>query len=305
MNTGIQRSSSTPRFADTTTTPRGHACSPGKGAEQKKNLTEDHGGPRHPLCGPDHVHRQSASDLHGEGPQGHLHPRRGVLERDSRPAPAAGATPAEKLIAAVAKAAVDTCVWPHVRGGSTGKYRPHLRAAPNKLPVADYLKIAGPLCPHASSPATNGCWRPLSSGWIRNGKRCWKSAAIPEPKAEASKRRIPFRSLACFFLPGPLSFPGKMAEPKRPCAPHQPGVQRCVRGRIAGHWRGDRIKPFLRIQFIRRQTNILCRPIRHIGAGGPNRRRITAQQQRAPQRTPQACSQKQSAAPPVQPHFHI
>ncbi|CAN3961692.1 hypothetical protein HEAFMP_HEAFMP_06535, partial [Dysosmobacter welbionis] len=42
---------------------------------------EDHGGPRHPLCGPDHVHRKLQGH-HGEGPQGHLHPRRGVLERD-------------------------------------------------------------------------------------------------------------------------------------------------------------------------------------------------------------------------------
>ena len=45
MNTGIQRSSSTPRFANATTTPVGTVI-PGK-TQNKKNLTDDHGGPRH------------------------------------------------------------------------------------------------------------------------------------------------------------------------------------------------------------------------------------------------------------------
>ena len=56
MNTGIQRSSATPRFADSTTTPVGsvHQGKP----QNKKDLTEIMVAHGIPYVGPDHLHRQ-------------------------------------------------------------------------------------------------------------------------------------------------------------------------------------------------------------------------------------------------------
>ena len=56
MNTGIQRSSATPRFARLNHHPRGQR--PSGQAPEQKGPDGDHGGPRYPLCGPDHLHRQ-------------------------------------------------------------------------------------------------------------------------------------------------------------------------------------------------------------------------------------------------------
>ena len=91
MNTGIQRSSSTPPLCRHHHHASGHGDPRQDAAEEEPD--EDHGGPRHPLCGPDHVHRKLQGH-HGEGPQGHLHPRRGVPERDGALPPAAGGIPA-------------------------------------------------------------------------------------------------------------------------------------------------------------------------------------------------------------------
>ena len=51
MNTGIQRSSATPKFADTTTSPAGTEV-PGK-TQNRKRLSRYHGSTQYPLCGTD------------------------------------------------------------------------------------------------------------------------------------------------------------------------------------------------------------------------------------------------------------
>ena len=56
MNTGIQRSSSTPRFANATTTPTGAEILGKK--QNKKDLTQIMVAHGIPLCGSDHLHRQ-------------------------------------------------------------------------------------------------------------------------------------------------------------------------------------------------------------------------------------------------------
>ena len=144
MNTGIQRSSSTPHFADTTTTPVGTVI-PGK-MQQKKNLTEDHGGPRHPLCGPDHLHRQLQGH-HGEGPQGHLHPRPGVLERDGALPPRLAVSQRE-ADGGHQDGGGDLRVAA-VRGGG-GQIHPQLQAQ-EQAAGGGVPEDAGPLCPHVQA----------------------------------------------------------------------------------------------------------------------------------------------------------
>ena len=70
MNTGIQRSSSTPRFADATTSPAGKVI-PGKAAEQEES-DGDHRGPQCSVCGSDDFYRELQGSSR-KGAQGHLY----------------------------------------------------------------------------------------------------------------------------------------------------------------------------------------------------------------------------------------
>ena len=136
MNTGIQRSSSTPRFANATTTPSG-TCSTGK-VQNKKDLTEimvAHGIPyvaQTTFIG-------NFRDLHEKSRKAIYTPGAAFLNVLS-PCPRGWRYLTED-IAAVVKAAVDSCVWPMFEV-ENGVYR--LTYEPrHKLPVADYMKLQG------------------------------------------------------------------------------------------------------------------------------------------------------------------
>jgi len=136
MNTGIQRSSSTPHFADTTTTPAGSVI-PGK-LQQKKNLTKimvAHGVPyvaQTTFIGNfKDITEKAHKAIYTPGP---------AFLNVMAPCPRGWRYPSEKLME-VTKAAVETCVWPLyevVDGKYILSYKPK-----NKLPVEEYLKMQG------------------------------------------------------------------------------------------------------------------------------------------------------------------
>ena len=136
MNTGIQRSSSTPRFADATTTPVG-SVSNGK-IQNKKDLTEimvAHGIPYVAQT----TYVGNMKDLHDKAHKAIYTPGAAFLNVLS-PCPRGWRYPAEDL-AKITKLAVDTCVWPMFEVVE-GEY--HLTYEPKeKLPVADFMKVQG------------------------------------------------------------------------------------------------------------------------------------------------------------------
>ena len=136
MNTGIQRSSSTPHFADTTTTPAGTVVL-GK-LQQKKNLTRimvAHGSPyvaQTTFIGNfKDITEKAHKAIYTPGP---------TFLNVMAPCPRGWRYPTEKLME-VTKAAVETCVWPLyevIEGKYVLNYMPK-----NKLPVEEYLKLQG------------------------------------------------------------------------------------------------------------------------------------------------------------------
>ena len=136
MNTGIQRSSSTPRFADTTTTPQGKVV-PGK-IQNKKDLTKimvAHGIPyvaQTTFIG-------NFKDICEKAHKAIYTPGAAFLNVMA-PCPRGWRYPSEDMMK-VCKAAVETCVWPLfevVEGKYYLSYEPK-----NKLPVEEYLKMQG------------------------------------------------------------------------------------------------------------------------------------------------------------------
>ena len=136
MNTGIQRSSSTPHFADTTTTPAGSVI-PGK-LQQKKNLTKimvAHGVPyvaQTTFIG-------NFKDISEKAHKAIYTPGAAFLNVMA-PCPRGWRYPSEKLME-VTKRAVETCVWPLyevIEGKYILSYKPK-----EKKPVAEYLKMQG------------------------------------------------------------------------------------------------------------------------------------------------------------------
>ena len=136
MNTGIQRSSSTPRFAKATTSPVGSAI-PGK-LQNKKNLTE--------IIAAHHVPYVSQTtflgnfrDLYTKAQKAIYTPGPSFLNIMA-PCPRGWEYPAEKL-PEICKLAVETCVWPlfEVIDGVW-----HLSYQPKqKRPVEEYLRLQG------------------------------------------------------------------------------------------------------------------------------------------------------------------
>ena len=136
MNTGIQRSSSTPHFADTTNTPAGTVI-PGK-LQQKKNLTRimvAHGSPyvaQTTFIGNFRdITEKAHKAIYTKGP---------CFLNVMAPCPRGWRYPTEKLME-VTKAAVETCVWPLyevIEGKYVLNYMPK-----NKLPVEEYLRLQG------------------------------------------------------------------------------------------------------------------------------------------------------------------
>ncbi len=133
MNTGIQRSSSTPHFADTTTTPVGKAV-PGK-LQQKKNLTKimaAHGIPyvaQTTFIGNfKDISEKAHKAIYTPGP---------AFLNVMAPCPRGWRYPTEKLME-ITRLAVETCVWPLyevVDGKYILSYEPK-----RKLPVEEYLR---------------------------------------------------------------------------------------------------------------------------------------------------------------------
>ena len=136
MNTGIQRSSSTPHFADTTTTPAGTVV-PGK-MQQKKNLTKIMVAHNVPYVAQT-TFIGNFSDLSEKACKAIYTPGAAFLNVMA-PCPRGWRYPSEKLME-VTKMAVETCVWPLyevVEGKYTLNYRPK-----DKKPVTEYLKMQG------------------------------------------------------------------------------------------------------------------------------------------------------------------
>lgn len=133
MNTGTQRSSSTPKFADTTTSPAGKVI-PGK-IQKRKDLAEimvKHNIPyvaQTALFGNfSDLYNKSEKAIYTEGPSFLL-----VLA----PCPRGWGYPTEELME-ISKLALDTCFWP-VYEVTNGIYHISYKPA-KKLPVEEFLK---------------------------------------------------------------------------------------------------------------------------------------------------------------------
>lgn len=133
MNTGTQRSSSTPHFADTTTSPSGKVT---KGKSQpRKDLTElmvKHNIPyvaQTAMFGNlKDIYEKSQKAIYTEGPT--------FLSLFS-PCPRGWGYPTEDLIK-IEKLAIDTCFWP-VYEVENGVYKINYKPS-KKLPVEEFLK---------------------------------------------------------------------------------------------------------------------------------------------------------------------
>lgn len=136
MNTGIQRSSSTPRFADATTSPVGKN-SPGK-IQNKKNLTEIIAAHNIPYAAQTtflgdfrDLHQKAEKGIYTEGP---------CFLNVLSPCPRGWRYETSDL-AEICRLAVDTCVWPmyEIENGVWRlTYQPK-----KKLPVEEFLKKQG------------------------------------------------------------------------------------------------------------------------------------------------------------------
>lgn len=136
MNTGIQRSSSTPQFANATTSPAGSVI-PGK-VQHKKNLTEIMAAHNIPYVAQTtfmgdfkDLHEKARKAIYTEGP---------CFMNVLAPCPRGWRYEAEDL-AEICRLAVDTCVWPMYEI-EEGEWR--LTYEPRKkLPVEDFLSKQG------------------------------------------------------------------------------------------------------------------------------------------------------------------
>ena len=136
MNTGIQRSSATPKFADTTTTPAGKEI-PGK-QQFRKNLTDimvEHNIPYAAqttfLGNFKDLHEKSQKAIYTSGP---------AFMNVLAPCPRGWRYEASDIME-MCKLAVDTCFWPMFEV-ENGEYK--LSYEPKaKLPIEDFLKPQG------------------------------------------------------------------------------------------------------------------------------------------------------------------
>jgi pyruvate ferredoxin oxidoreductase beta subunit len=136
MNTGIQRSSATPKYADTTTSPAGSA-SDGK-KQSRKDLTAvivNHHIPyvaqSAPIANMRDLHQKAEKALYTKGP---------AFLNVLAPCPRGWRYDTPKLIE-MCKLAVDTCFWP-LYEVENGEYKITYKPK-NKLPIEDYLKPQG------------------------------------------------------------------------------------------------------------------------------------------------------------------
>ncbi len=136
MNTGIQRSSATPKYTDTTTTPAGKVV-PGK-QQFKKDLSEVMVSHEIPYVAQTtfignfkDLHEKAEKAIYTEGP---------AFMNVLAPCPRGWRYETEDLMQ-ICKLAVDTCFWPLfevINGEWKLSYKPK-----KKLPVEDYLRPQG------------------------------------------------------------------------------------------------------------------------------------------------------------------
>ena len=133
MNTGIQRSSATPKFADTTTSPAGDVI-PGK-MQYRKDLTKILVGHHLPYVAQTiaymnfkDLYEKSEKAIYTEGP---------TFLNVLAPCPRGWGYPTDMLMQ-INKLAVETCYWPLyevIDGKYIINYKPK-----NKLPIEEFLK---------------------------------------------------------------------------------------------------------------------------------------------------------------------
>lgn len=133
MNTGIQRSSATPKFADTTTSPAGTVI-PGK-MQSRKDLTEIMEAHHLPYVAQTaaymnfkDLYEKAEKAIYTEGP---------TFLNVLSPCPRGWGYPTEDLMQ-INKLAVETCYWP-LYEVENGKYKITYKPA-KKLPIEEFLK---------------------------------------------------------------------------------------------------------------------------------------------------------------------
>ena len=136
MNTGIQRSSATPMFADTTTTPAGK-CSSGKMQNRKDlaSIIADHDvayvGQSTFTLNFNDLHKKAEKAIYTEGAS---------FLNIMTPCPRGWRYPTEDIME-ICRLAVETCYWPMFEV-EHGKWR--LTYEPKKkLPIEDFLRMQG------------------------------------------------------------------------------------------------------------------------------------------------------------------
>ncbi|MCL2406917.1 MAG: thiamine pyrophosphate-dependent enzyme [Defluviitaleaceae bacterium] len=168
MNTGMQRSSSTPKFAEVTTAPVGDEI-PGK-MQHKKDLTEIMVAHNIPYAAQTtfvgnmkDMHEKSHKALYTKGP---------AFLNVLAPCPRGWRYPPEMLMD-ICKLAVDTCIWPLyevIDGDWKLTYEPK-----TKLPVIDYLKVQGRFKHIMDDPAKiDELQKFVDKKWDKLLKKCGK-----------------------------------------------------------------------------------------------------------------------------------
>ena len=133
MNTGIQRSSATPKFADTTTTPAGTKI-PGK-MQSRKDLAKIMVGHHIPYVAQT-IRYQNFKNLYKKSEKAIYTPGPAFLNVLA-PCPRGWGYPTEDLML-INKLAIETCYWPLyevIDGKYTVNYKPK-----NKLPIEEFLR---------------------------------------------------------------------------------------------------------------------------------------------------------------------
>lgn len=136
MNTGIQRSSATPKYADTTTTPVGIDCT-GK-PQGRKELTDIMAAHNIPYVAQT-TFMGNFKDMHEKSEKA-IYTKGAAFLNVLAPCPRGWRYSTEKLME-VCKLAVETCYWPLfevIDGEWKLSYKPK-----KKLPIEEFLKIQG------------------------------------------------------------------------------------------------------------------------------------------------------------------
>ena len=133
MNTGIQRSSATPKFADTTTSPAGKVL-PGK-IQSRKDLTKIMVGHHLPYVAQT-IGYMNFKDLYEKSEKA-IYTKGPAFLNVMAPCPRGWGYPTDMLMQ-INKLAVETCYWP-LYEVIDGKYKINYKPS-KKLPIEEFLK---------------------------------------------------------------------------------------------------------------------------------------------------------------------